>query len=184
MDRPETDQPERPERRGFIKKILAVVIGGITTLFPAVAGLAVFFDPLRRKSSARDAIQVASLNALPEDGIPRKFAVITSHSDAWNKSPQVPIGAVYLRRTGENSVQAFNVVCPHLGCFVDFVPSKKTYLCPCHGSAFGLDGNIVDRRTSPSPRGLDELEVELRDGQVWVKFQNFRTSEAKKIPIS
>ena len=39
-------------------------------------------------------------------------------------------------------------------------------------------------RKSPSPRGLDELEVEIRsDNEIWVKFQNFRAGEKEKIPV-
>lgn len=176
--------PRQPERRGFIKKICAVLIGGLAGIVPAVSGLFVLLDPLRRKSMAGDAVLVASLASLPEDGVPRKFAVIADHTDAWNRMPQVPVGAVYLRRAGETKVQAFNVVCPHAGCFVDYVAAKKGYHCPCHNSSFTLDGRIGDPK-SPSPRGLDELEVEIRnDSEIWVRFRNFRAGTAEKIPVS
>jgi Rieske Fe-S protein len=151
-------------------------------LFPFVAGLAVFFDPLRRQTKTGDLVLVASLNALPADGTPRKFPVITSHQDAWNKLPNVPVGAVYLRRTGERAVQALNVVCPHAGCFVDYVAGRKGFLCPCHNSTFALNGKINDTK-SPAARGLDELEYEIRnETEIWVKFQNFRAGGAEKIP--
>jgi Rieske Fe-S protein len=177
--------PPPPDRRGFLKKACAVLVGGLAGLFPLATGLTVFFDPLRRKQTqSGDFVPVASLNALPEDGVPRKFSVVTSHIDAWNKNPHVPVGAVYLRRRGDRTVQAFNVVCPHAGCFVDYVPSRKGYLCPCHNSTFALDGKISDPK-SPSPRGLDELEVEIRnENEVWVKFQNFRAGDAQKIPLA
>src|SRR5262249_22598336 len=129
-------------------------------------------------------LRVTSLRSVPEDGLPRKFSVVSSHVDAWNRDPAVLVGAVYLRRTGANTVQAFNVVCPHAGCFVDFVPARKNYICPCHNSAFGLDGKISDPR-SPSPRGLDELEVQIRnDNEVWVKFQNYLAGHERKIPVA
>ena len=36
---------------------------------------------------------------------------------------------------------------------------------------------------SPAPRGLDELEVEIRNkSEVWVKFRNFRAGVPEKIP--
>src|SRR5438094_7776114 len=91
-------------RRGFLKQMCAVVLGAVAALVPLLSGLTVFFDPLRRKAGAGQFVPVASLNALPEDGSPRKFSVIASRTDAWNKSPQTPIGAVYLRRTGEKTV--------------------------------------------------------------------------------
>ncbi len=101
--------------------------------------------------------------------------------DAWNKFPQVPIGAVYLRRTGEKTVEALNVVCPHAGGFVDYVPDKNCFICPLHNSKFALDGQISDPK-SPAARAMDALEVEIRDGAIWVKFQNFQSGPAEKIP--
>ena len=43
----------------------------------------------------------------------------------------------------ENGVQAFNVVCPHAGCFVRFNAERNQYVCPCHNSAFELDGQVI-----------------------------------------
>jgi menaquinol-cytochrome c reductase iron-sulfur subunit len=173
-----------PDRRDFFKQISAGIIGAILGLFPVGAGLAVFLDPLRRKSAANGAVRVASLEALPNDGIPRKFPVLAARVDAWNKFSQTAIGAVYLRRTNDGQVQAFNVVCPHAGCFVDFLPEKGHYHCPCHNSTFTVAGSIGDR-TSPSPRGLDSLVVEVREGkEVWVKFQNYQAGRAEKVPAA
>lgn len=181
MDTPHV--PPQPDRRNFLTKTCAVVIGGLVTLVPALSGLLVVFDPLRRKSASGGPVLVASLNSIPEDGAPRKFSVLATRVDAWNRSPNVPIGAVYLQRLGEGKVRAFNVVCPHAGCFVDFRPAEKHYHCPCHNSSFALDGKVLDPK-SPSPRGLDDLPVEIRNGsEVWVTFQNFRAGVHLKVPV-
>ena len=170
------------DRRGFLKKAAAVILGGIATLVPFGAGLAVWLDPLRRKSAVGTSVPVAHLGALPEDGVPRKFPIISSRVDAWNKSAAAAVGAVYLRREKGKPPQAFNVACPHAGCFVAFIAARISYLCPCHNSVFGLDG-LVNDPESPSPRGLDELEVEVRkDGEIWVKFQEYRAGVVDKIP--
>ena len=174
--------PPGPTRRNFFKEGVALVIGAVVTVVPALAGLRVLLDPLRRKSGAGGFVQVATLTALPEDGVPRKFPVVTTQVDAWNRVPDVPVGAVYLRRTGPNVVRAFNVVCPHAGCFVDYKPATGGFLCPCHNSVFAVDGRISSA-DSPAPRGLDELEVEVRGGsEVWVRFQNFRAGVKEKLP--
>ena len=90
---------------------------------------------------------------------------------------------MYLRRTAEGRVQALNVICPHAGCFVGYAPERGGFLCPCHNSTFALDGKIDDPQ-SPSARGMDELEVELRNQtEVWVRFQNFRSGPARKLPV-
>src|SRR2546427_2360724 len=102
------NESESTERREFFKKATALIVGGVAAAVPIVAGLPVLLDPLRRKAQRDDFIRVTALAALPSDGIPRKFAIIADSSDAWNKFPQVPIGAVYLRRTAETGIQAFN----------------------------------------------------------------------------
>lgn len=174
--------PPQPDRRNFLSKAAAVVIGGLVTVVPGIAGLFVFLDPLRRKTENGGAVLVTSLSALPESGEPRKFSVLATRVDAWNRTPNVPVGAVYLQRLKDNKVRAFNVVCPHAGCFVDYRPKENCYLCPCHDSRFSADGKILDPK-SPSPRGLDDLTVEVRKGtEVWVTFQNFRAGVHEKIP--
>ena len=171
-------------RRDFFKKSLAVVIGGVVALVPALAGLMVLVDPLRRKAAAGGPIKVTTLAALPDDGIPRKFPVLADKVDAWNKYRNVPIGAVYLRRTNDGKVEALNVACPHAGCFVDFSPARAGFVCPCHNSTFTLDGKIADAK-SPSPRPLDSLPAEVRgNGEVWVTFQNFQAGRPDKVPVA
>ena len=175
---------EDSTRRDFVKACCAIAVGTTAIAVPIGAGLNFASDPIQRSSSEESGfLKVASLNALPEDGKPRKFAVLADKSDAWNRFLNVPVGAVYLRRTAPQQVQALNVICPHAGCAVDYQPDKHSYLCPCHNSLFGLDGAIADKR-SPSARALDALEVEIRNGaEIWVKFRNFRAGAAEKIPL-
>jgi menaquinol-cytochrome c reductase iron-sulfur subunit len=139
---------------------------------------------LRVKGEAgAEPVKITTLDAIPADGRPHKFPVLASRTDAWNKFQNVPIGAVYLRRTGDH-VEALNVVCPHAGCFIDFSSAKRKFICPCHNSSFALDGKIANPK-SPSPRAMDSLPVEIQpDGTVWVTFQNFRAGSRKKIPIT
>src|SRR6266480_5908535 len=86
-------------RRDFAKKFFAGVISALLGVPPLFAGLMVLFDPLRRKSSDSGAVHVTSMDGLPADGIPRKFPIVATRIDAWNKFTHVPVGAVYLRRT-------------------------------------------------------------------------------------
>ena len=176
--------PPSNGRRDFLKKIAASLISGLLGLVPLAAGLTVFLDPLRRKSAANGAVRVTTLEALPNDGVPRKFPVLATRVDAWNTFNQVAIGAVYLLRTADNQLRAFNVVCPHAGCFVDYLADKGHYLCPCHNSTFTVAGKVEDP-ASPAPRGLDALQVEVRgEKEVWVRFQNFQAGTAEKIVVA
>ena len=175
-----TDADEN--RRGFLAQAIAVVLGAVALLVPAVVGIVAFLNPLRQKGLAGEFMRLTSLDVLPEDGTPRKFPIIADRTDAWNRFPNEPIGAVFLRRTGANEVQAFNVICPHEGCAVQFQASPEggKFFCPCHAANFSLDGTVLD--TPPiSPRRLDELAAEIRNGtEVWVKFQNFKWGTSEK----
>lgn len=125
---------------------------------------------------------VTRLSSVPEGGAPRKFTISTDRVDAWTTYADTPVGAVYLRRAG-NDVSALNVVCPHAGCFVGLAQDKSRFVCPCHKSSFDLDG-VVNDPASPSPRDLDDLEVEVRNGdEVWVRYQNFLPGREEKTPV-
>lgn len=181
-------QPGTPEeRRGFIAKVVAAAVGGVSLIVPAVTALLAYLNPVRQKSPGGEFYRLTALAALPEDGTPRRFPVITDRVDAWNRYPREPIGAVWLRRTGEkdNPVAAFQVVCPHAGCIItlDTTPDGVRFFCPCHVAGFDLEGQRTDR-PSPSPRDMDALEVEIRDGEVWVKFENFILGTSQKIAES
>jgi len=171
-------------RRMFLKEAAALFLGGVLAIVPALAGILVWLDPVRRRARSVGApfLRVAGLESLPADGVPRRFAVLADKVDAWTRMTQTSVGAVYLRHTADGKVTAFNVVCPHAGCFVDYQASRQGYFCPCHNSSFSADGTI-DMPASPSPRGLDELPVEIRGREVWVQFQNFQTGRHDKVPM-
>jgi Rieske Fe-S protein len=195
-DYPSDSQPAAAEtRRAVLSKFLAAVIGGVVVAVPALAGLAVFFDPVRRQlqggGGADDGddrfITVATLDAVPADGLPRKFQVIADRVDAWTKHPASPVGAVYLKREKDapDKVVAFNVVCPHAGCFVE-PAAGGAFKCPCHNSLFNGDGSIVHGHCV-SPRGLDEQEVDpaaLKSGLVRIKFQNYLPGTPERKPLA
>ncbi len=178
-----SNEPKNSERRDFLKQAASVAVGGAIGAVPACAGIAVYLDPLRRKSAGSLTVKITTLDALPNDGVPRKFSVFADKKDAWTTFPMSPVGAIYLLRTGEKKLKVLNVVCPHAGCFVDFVLDRDEYSCPCHDSTFGKDGSIRDKH-SPSPRALDELKYEIRnDNEVWIEFLNFRAGEHDMIPV-
>lgn len=158
------------------------MFGCVALAGPALSALIAFLNPLREKSAGKRVVRLAEMSALPEDGTPRKFPVIADRSDAWNRFPREPVGAVFLRRVGKQ-VEAYNVICPHAGCFVTYEAKDNIFFCPCHVGRFELTGKRIGS-ASPSPRDLDTLEVELRGNEVWVKFENFQTNTPQKKPLA
>src|SRR5437879_327552 len=103
------NKESQPDRRNFFKEALAVVIGGAVGIVPLLAGVKAFLAPLSGKGEAGASAEVpllpvTTLDALPADGVPRKFPVLANKTDAWNKYQNVPIGAVYLRRTADGKI--------------------------------------------------------------------------------
>jgi len=179
-------------RRNFLSEALAFCVGSLILIVPLVAGIAFFLDPLlRRKRSSddqnarRDAegfLRVASVSSLPDNSRPQVFTVYDDVVDAWNKFADQPVGRVFLRKLPDGNVTAFNVRCPHLGCAVDFRSSHNDYFCPCHMSAFTLDGK---RENEIPPRGMDALDVKIKNGtEVWVRYQVFKAGTPDKIAVS
>ncbi len=175
------------DRRGFFLRVAAGVVGALCVIVPGGAALRVFLAPLWRRSGDAAFIPVATLSAVPADGVPRMFKIVADRTDAWNRYPREPIGTVFLRRTAEKpkEVVAFNAVCPHLGCMVGYQPAQTRFYCPCHQSAFQPDGALIP--PSAAARGLDTLEVKLEpadggdDARVLVKFQNYRSGIHEKV---
>ncbi|WFU50841.1 FAD-dependent oxidoreductase [Sinorhizobium terangae] len=46
-------------------------------------------------------------------------------------------------RDDEGRVHSVSAVCPHMGCIVGWNETDRTWDCPCHGSRFGLDGEVM-----------------------------------------
>ena len=118
-------------RRSAIEALILSVLGGF--------GLWRFLTPRGRRSS-REAIAVAAAD-VPRDGalvLPRQRCAVVRKDDA---------------------ILALDLTCPHLGCTVNATP--QGFACPCHGSRFKSDGQVV---SGPAARAMTRLDVEERDG--------------------
>ena len=191
QDAPSDDPPAKEnadERRSFLVQASAIVIGGIVSFVPLLVGLWNFLNPLlRRRDDAEvdKSVRIATLDDISEVGKVYRFGVTGTRIDAWSKYSG-PIGAVYVRRNSDDPQvlpKVYSAICPHLGCSVDYKEDRQQFVCPCHNGTFAKDGKLVDPKTAPPPRDLDELEdVEIRNGnEIWVVYQRFRSGIKAKI---
>ncbi len=171
-------------RRDFFR-LATIALGAMIGAVLTVPGVAYLVSPLRKRGRDQSFETLTNLNQL-EVGVPRSFAIVQDRRDAWVKYPKEPIGSVWLIRQPAGSdppVIALSSECPHLGCAVNLAAGGKGFLCPCHTSAFDLDGKPQNR---VPPRPMDRLDVELTLGDdpgVRVKFQRFQTQSDRKIPL-
>lgn len=177
-------------RRTFFEMLAAVVAGAVAIVTPLVAGVVTFLSPLFKRNSSPE-VRVALLSQVPDDGMPRSFPIVADHVDAWTKYPEQRVGSVYLvRKEGEAKPVAFTAKCPHAGCFIGYKPGDDLFRCPCHTSAFKLDGSRERGDAEVAPRDMDRLPVELRSiaaaddseaTEVWVEFIDFQTGHKEAV---
>ncbi|MET9397103.1 FAD-dependent oxidoreductase [Kitasatospora sp. NPDC002965] len=48
-----------------------------------------------------------------------------------------------VHRDDQGALHAVSAVCTHLGCLVAFNNAERTWECPCHGSRFAVDGEVL-----------------------------------------
>jgi len=170
------------ERRAFLK-VVTKGLGALTAALALVPGFAFLAGSTRRPSGAAapgGPSRVAAARDV-KPGKPLRVTAIGTHDDAWLRVDRVTLGSCWLVRAAEDGpIRAFSTVCPHLGCGVDFDEQAGKFNCPCHTSAFDLEGRCL---SGPSPRGLDELELTAEGDDLLVQIRRFRTGLATKEPI-
>ncbi|MBB5958003.1 glycine/D-amino acid oxidase-like deaminating enzyme/nitrite reductase/ring-hydroxylating ferredoxin subunit [Saccharothrix tamanrassetensis] len=63
------------------------------------------------------------------------------------------VGKAGVYRDDEGALHAVSLRCTHLGCLVHFNDAERSWDCPCHGSRFDVDGNVLEGpATKPLPR--------------------------------
>jgi Rieske Fe-S protein len=178
-----TSTPCEGTRRDFFLQASGAAIMGCALLAPAVPSVIVFFSPLTGAKTQGHLVQLTRLEELSIGAAPQLFQVMAEPTDAWSKKPLQSIGAAYLQRIDEKRVRAFNALCPHVSGSLVFRESGQDFYCPLHESKFSVEGKRSST-SSPSPRDMDELEVEIRaEGEVWVTFKNFAPNIPEKRPV-
>jgi Rieske Fe-S protein len=168
------------ERRAFLKLVTAG-LAAVTGALAIIPGLGFLASTSRGAASGGAAPRRVAGARDVKANRPLRVTAVGPHEDAWLRLDKVTLGSCWLVRTTEDGpIRAFSTICPHLGCGVDFDEQAGKFNCPCHTSAFDLDGRCL---SGPSPRGLDELETRVEGRDVLVRYQRFRVGTSKREPI-
>ena len=62
-------------------------------------------------------------------------------------------------RTPDGDIKAFNAVCTHLDCTVEYRETNGDIFCNCHNGVYDLNGHNV---SGPPPRPLEVYKVTLQ----------------------
>ena len=161
-------------RRSFI----GIVIGMIGAAIAAVLGVTIgrFTIGPSLKAQDQSAWTDAGLMEDLPDGSWIKRNVIVTQDAGWGRfNSQRPI---WVRKTGQQC-SVFSATCPHLGCTIN--ESAGGFICPCHGSAWNLDGHKIG---GPAPRDMDSLDSRVEADALKVKYEYFKQGVADKVPAS
>ena len=77
------------------------------------------------------------------------------------------VGEVLVVKTSQqNELVAVNPTCTHAGCTVEWKSDTSKFVCPCHGSEFGVDGKV---QTAPATAPLKAYAVKIEGDAVLIK---------------
>lgn len=94
-----------------------------------------------------------------------KELVVTRTYKTSNKPPKEPGSASVMNINGtrcgvyrreDHTLAAVELTCTHIGCGMYFNPLEKTWDCPCHGSRFDIDGNVIE---GPAQSSLNKVKL-------------------------
>ena len=74
-----------------------------------------------------------------------------------------------LVRLPNGDYKSLSAKCTHLGCTVEFKPSKDFFYCNCHGSEFNINGNVLK---GPAVLPLPQYVVSISGNKIFVSIQN------------
>jgi cytochrome b6-f complex iron-sulfur subunit len=133
--------PKTDDRRRFLDAVLTFgfVSTAVAVAYPVARYLV---PPASEEPGAVSAVAAKAAAVGPNSGIVFRFG---------NKP-----GILVRDRAGD--LHAFDAVCPHLGCTVQYRPETSDIWCACHNAVFDVGGNIV---SGPPPRPLERLTVNV-----------------------
>lgn len=163
-------------RRGFLKRLSAlgaVISAGLVSV-PVIRAI---FSPASQAAGRGNWVKVADDTALLDIGVPIRVNFVQTVQDAWIETRT--LNGVWLYTDDGEKFKAYNGHCTHLGCSYFYDKEKKNFFCPCHRGQFDVKTGAV--LAGPPPRPLDELDVEVRDAVVFVKYKDFRLGVPERI---
>jgi menaquinol-cytochrome c reductase iron-sulfur subunit len=157
-------------RRSFFASLLGGCAGLIATII-GTPMLRYVLYPVQASSRTEKWTEIGDVTEFHNLDKPVTKTISLVQRDGWREV--VSNQSVFVSRTGNGTLQVLSPICPHLGCSVAWHENQDKFICPCHGGQFAADGK---RLSGPPPRGLDTLDVQIKDGKLQVQFQYFRSN--------
>lgn len=162
-------------RRSFFRWViqLSAAVVGLGLAVP-LAGYVI--SPALKKR-AKPWVAVGTVSAL-EPGSPKQLEYVTTTQDGYRETRMQK--GVWAVKQEDGSVTVYSPICPHLGCGYNWKPSARRFVCPCHGSVFGVNGQVLG---GPAPRSLDVLPSRIEEDRLFVQYKEYRAGLKKSVEI-
>ena len=168
---PETAAEVKSRRR-----FLELFIGVFTSLIGIALAIPFLGSVIGGSSRVQKRLfsKVGPVDSLPV-GKPVDIAYEEMGSDAYVR--RMAVRHIWVIKRSDSDVVVYSPICPHLGCRYDWDAGGSLFKCPCHASVFTVDGRVV---SGPSPRPLDTLTAEVRQGTLYVEWEQFEVGIPQK----
>jgi ubiquinol-cytochrome c reductase cytochrome b subunit len=162
-------------RRNFLK----MMTGGLGALITLAIGIPLIGNVIGPSFQRRKLYwsKVGDISSLPI-GQPRIFDFPFKTQDAYLR--ETLVHSVWIIKRSPSEITLYSPICPHLGCHYDWNTQSKTFVCPCHGSVFSIDGKVLG---GPAPRPIDTLPFKVENGILYVQWEEFKVGVSEKIPV-
>jgi cytochrome b6-f complex iron-sulfur subunit len=137
----DSPKPQPSARRTFLGWWLGVLL--MTTVAAVAGPIAAYLLPTHLPNRGNRKIRVALTTPVAElkEGAATRFDSPPGMAFVMADGGDPTFGGFLTRDHG--TLRAFAITCPHLGCSYAFDDGKQHFVCPCHGSEFGLDGSVL-----------------------------------------
>jgi len=122
-------------------------------------------------------VDVGAVDELPP-GHPTQLDHVTTVRDGWLEATSHK--AVWAVKQAQGEVKVFSPICTHLGCGYRWDETEKKFLCPCHGSSYDVNGQVLG---GPAPRPLDTLPSKVEGGRLLVMYKDFKSGLAQSVEL-
>ena len=61
-----------------------------------------------------------------------------------------------------------SAICRHLKCKVEYIADERRFRCPCHGSEYDIDGQLLD---GPAKKPLPDYSADAFEEDGWLKLR-------------
>ncbi len=123
-------------------------------------------------------VQYLSPNVLLEP--PLKFTAGTVEDYPDDSVTLIVDQKTYMVRAKEGYFYSMSAVCTHLGCITAWDSAAGLIKCPCHGSQYDRQGNVV---AGPAPRPLPHFALALNDQKQLVVDKGTAVGEDVKLRV-